>query len=82
MYDEYDEWKSFRDNDFNAHSALTSNRDDTTSNYGSEAYAPSRNMFQNADHKVLLEKDALAGEIQEGETAEALALKETSARRK
>lgn len=79
MYEDYDERKSFRDDD-DARSALTSNRDDSVSQYGSEAYAPSRNMFQNADNKVLLEKDALAGEIQEGETAEVL--KETSSRRR
>jgi chitin synthase len=37
-------------------------------------------MFQNADKKGLLDKEALAGEIQEGETGEIL--KETSARRR
>ena len=37
-------------------------------------------MFQNADKHRLMEKEALAGEIQEGETTEVL--KETSARRR
>jgi len=45
MYDEYDERKSFRDEEYDTRSALTSNRDDALSNYGSESYAPSRNMF-------------------------------------
>ena len=79
-YEDYDENKSFRDDDYDARSALTSNRDDSMSHLGSESYAPSRNMFHNTDNKALLEKDALPGEIQEGETAEVL--KESSARRK
>ena len=37
-------------------------------------------MFHNTENKVLMEKDALPGEIQEGETAEVL--KESSARRR
>lgn len=37
-------------------------------------------MFQNTDKRGLMEKEALAGEIQEGETAEVL--KESSARRR
>jgi chitin synthase len=37
-------------------------------------------MFQNADKKGLLDKEALSGEIQEGATTEVM--KETSARRK
>ena len=36
-------------------------------------------MFHNTDNKILMEKDALPGEIHEGETAEVL--KETSVRR-
>lgn len=79
-YEDYDERKSFRDDDYDTRSALTSNRDDTISHFGSESYAPSRNMFHNTDNKVLMEKDALPGEIQEGETAELL--KESSARRR
>lgn len=50
------------------------------SNFGSESYAPSRNMFQNTETKGLMEKEALAGEIQEGETTEVL--RESSARRR
>ncbi|RPD61627.1 glycosyltransferase family 2 protein [Lentinus tigrinus ALCF2SS1-7] len=81
MYDDYDERKSFRSDDFDGRSAYTSQRDDASmSNFGTESYAPSRNMFQNADSKALLDKEALAGEIQEGETTEIL--KETSARRR
>ncbi|KAI8989101.1 glycosyltransferase family 2 protein [Trametes punicea] len=81
MYDEYDERKSFRSDDFDGRSAYTSQRDDVSvSNFGTESYAPSRNMFQTADGKGLLDKEALAGEIQEGETTEVL--KESSARRR
>ena len=76
-YDGYDERKSFRDDD--SRSPLTSNRDYSLSHTGSESYAPSGNMFLNTDNKILMEKDALPGEIHEGETAEVL--KETSARR-
>ncbi|KAK2462553.1 hypothetical protein APHAL10511_005523 [Amanita phalloides] len=81
LYDEeFDERKSLRSDDYDGRSNYTSQRDDT-SNYGSESYAPSRNMFQGADRKAgLLEKEALAGEIQEGETTEVL--KESSARRR
>ncbi|KAF9484250.1 glycosyltransferase family 2 protein [Pholiota conissans] len=76
--DDYDENKST--DDFDHHSKYTSQRDDTVSNFGSESYAPSRNMFQNTDKRGLMEKEALAGEIQEGETTEVL--KESSARRR
>ncbi|KIJ64935.1 glycosyltransferase family 2 protein [Hydnomerulius pinastri MD-312] len=78
--DEYDERKSFRSDDFDNRSRLTSNRDDSNSNYGTESYAPSRNMFQNADKEGLMAKEALAGEIMENETTEVV--KETSARRR
>ncbi|KAF9235745.1 P-loop containing nucleoside triphosphate hydrolase protein [Melanogaster broomeanus] len=78
--DEYDERKSFRSDDFDARSRLTSNRDESNSNYGTESYAPSRNMFQNADKEGLMVKEALAGEIMENETTEVV--KETSARRR
>ncbi|KAF8121277.1 P-loop containing nucleoside triphosphate hydrolase protein [Boletus edulis] len=54
--------------------------DQTNSNYGSESYAPSRNMFQNADKEGLIAKEALAGEIMENETTGVV--KETSARRR
>ncbi|TFY81864.1 hypothetical protein EWM64_g2154 [Hericium alpestre] len=80
MYDEYDERGSFRSaDDYDARSRLTSAQDDSMS-IGTESYAPSRNMFQNADKKALLEKEALPGEIQEGETMEVI--KESSARRR
>jgi chitin synthase len=79
MYeDEYDDHKSIRSEDFDQRTRLTS-RDDASA-MGSEAYAPSRNMFQNADHKALMDKEVLPGEVQEGETAEVY--KETSARRR
>lgn len=78
--DDYEERKSFRSEDYDGRSRYTTHHEDSVSNFGTESYAPSRNMFQNADKKGLLDKEALAGEIQEGETAEVL--KETSARRK
>ncbi|KAG5643421.1 hypothetical protein DXG03_000965 [Asterophora parasitica] len=83
MYDndDYDESKSLRSEDFDGRSRYTSQRDDTVSNFGSESYAPSRNMFQNDKTKALLnDKEVLPGEIQDGETTEVL--KESSARRK
>ncbi|KAI9568500.1 P-loop containing nucleoside triphosphate hydrolase protein [Boletus coccyginus] len=78
--DEFEDRKSFRSDDFDNRSRLTSNREETNSNYGSESYAPSRNMFQNADKEGLVAKEALAGEIMENETTEVV--KETSARRR
>ncbi|KAH0833480.1 hypothetical protein J3R83DRAFT_12603 [Lanmaoa asiatica] len=66
--DEYENRKSFRSDDFD-------NRK-TNSNYGSESYAPSRNMFQNAD-EGLMAKEALTGKIMENEVTEVI--KETSA---
>ncbi|KAF8643335.1 hypothetical protein AX16_009064 [Volvariella volvacea WC 439] len=81
MYDDdYDERKSLRSDDYDARSRFTSQRDDSVSNFGSESYAPSRNMFGNADKKGGGDKEALAGEIQEGETTEVL--KESAARRR
>ncbi|KAF4602951.1 hypothetical protein EYR38_003355 [Pleurotus pulmonarius] len=81
MYDDdADEQKSLRSEDYDGRSRFTSQRDDSVSNFGSESYAPSRNMFQNADKKGLLEKEALPGEVQEGETTEVV--KESSARRR
>jgi chitin synthase len=77
--DDYDDHKSMRSEDFDQRTRLTSARDDM-SQMGSESYAPSRNMFQNADHKALLDKEVLPGEIQENETAEVY--KESSARRR
>lgn len=78
--DDFEENRSMRSEDFDGRSRLTSQRDDSVSNFGSESYAPSRNMFQGADKKALAEKEPLAGEIQEGETTEVL--KESSARRR
>ncbi|KAJ7647442.1 glycosyltransferase family 2 protein [Roridomyces roridus] len=84
--DGYDEHKALHggDSDFDARSRYTSAVDaESASNFGSESYAPSRNMFGAGDVKgsaPLLDKDALAGEIQEGETAEII--KESSARRR
>jgi chitin synthase len=78
-FEEYDDTKSFRSDDFDQRTRLTSAADDA-SNYGSESYAPSRNMFQNADRKAPLDKEVLPGEVQEGETSEVI--KETSARRR
>jgi len=80
VYDDYEENRSVRSEDFDGRSKFTSNRDESVSNFGSESYAPSRNMFQNTDKRGLMEKEALAGEIQEGETSEVL--KESSARRR
>ena len=78
--DEYDERKSLQSEDYDGRSRFTSQRDETVSNFGTESYAPSRNMFQNTDKKGLMDKEPLAGEIQEGETTEVL--RETSARRR
>ncbi len=78
--DDFDENRSVQSDDMDGRSRFTSQRDDSVSNFGSESYAPSRNMFQGNDKKAMAEKEALAGEIQEGETTEIL--KETSARRR
>lgn len=76
-----DDGRSVRTMDDDGGSRYTSNRDDN-SNYGTESYAPSRNMFQSSRKPTAPppEKDALPGEIMEGEVAEDL--KESSARRK
>lgn len=76
--DDYDDRKSFRSDDYDGRSRITSHHE--TMSIGTESYAPSRNMFQNNDQRGLLDKEALAGEIQEGETTEVL--KESSARRR
>ena len=57
-------------------SRLTSNQEDTNSNYGSKSYTPSWNVFQNTDKKGLMAKEALAGKIMENEITEVI--KETS----
>lgn len=77
--DDYDDGKDARSDDFDARTRLTSHGDDASA-FGSESYAPSRNMFQNADRKGLVDKEVLPGEVQEGETTEVY--KETSARRR
>ncbi|EJD51949.1 glycosyltransferase family 2 protein [Auricularia subglabra TFB-10046 SS5] len=77
LYDDYD-GKSFRSDD-DGQSRYTSHRDDTNSNFGTESYAPSRNMFQNFEKKGL-EKEALPGEVMEGEVAEEI--HDSSARRR
>ena len=69
-----------RSDDFDYRSRLTSNRDDSNSNYGTESYAPSRNMFQAADKEGHVPKETLPGENLEGETTEVV--RETSARRR
>ena len=80
MYDEYDDQRSLRSDDYDGRSQFTSHRDESSSNFGSESYAPSRNMFQNAEKKVPLDKEALPGEIMEGEVAEEI--RDSSARRR
>lgn len=81
MYDEYDERKSLRSDDFDGRSAYTSHRDVESASVYTESYAPSRNMFQDADKKGLLSgKEPIAGEIQEGETTEVL--KESTLRKR
>jgi chitin synthase len=78
--DELEGPDSIQSGEFDRRSRFTSHRDDSVSNFGTESYAPSRNMFHNADKKGLLDKEALPGELLEGETGEVL--KETSARRR
>ncbi|KAL0064518.1 hypothetical protein AAF712_008576 [Marasmius tenuissimus] len=51
-------------------SRMTSQRDDSASNFGSESRAPSRNIFHNAEEAGLANEEALLGEFQEGETTE------------
>ena len=80
LYDDDYENKSVQSEDYDARSRFTSQHDEATSHFGSESYAPSRNMFQNTDKRGLMEKEALAGEILDGETTEVL--KESSARRR
>ncbi|KIO30131.1 glycosyltransferase family 2 protein [Tulasnella calospora MUT 4182] len=78
--DDYDDRKSFRTDDYEG--SRYDQRDEVASNLGSESYAPSRNMFQASDVKKPLvgEKEALPGEVMEGEVAEEL--KDTPARRR
>ena len=76
--DEYKDCKLFHSDDFDNWSQLTSNREQTNSNYDSQSHMPSRNMFQNVDKEGSIAKEALAGEIRENEMTEVV--KETSAR--
>ena len=81
MYDEYDERKSLRSDDYDERSAYTSHRDIRRPSGYTESYAPSRNMFQDAEKKGLLSgKEPLAGEIQDGETTEVI--KESALRKR
>jgi chitin synthase len=77
---DYEDHKSMRSEDFDGQSRFTSNRDDVGSNFGTESYAPSKNMFQNLDKRAALNKDPLPGEIMEGEVSEEI--KDSPARRK
>lgn len=79
MYDdEYEDRKSFRTDDYEG---SRYGHQETQSNLGSESYAPSRNMFQTSDPKKALgEKEALPGEIMEGEVTEEI--RDTSGRRR
>ncbi|KAI5983209.1 P-loop containing nucleoside triphosphate hydrolase protein [Pisolithus albus] len=78
--EEYDEAKTVQSDEYDGRSRLTSDRDDSNLNYGTESYAPSRNMFQNMDKEGLMAKETLPGETMEGETTELI--KETSAQRR
>jgi chitin synthase len=49
LYEDDFENKSNQSEDYDARSRFTSKHDDTNSRFGSEMYAPSRNMFQNTD---------------------------------
>jgi chitin synthase len=77
--DRFDDRKSFRSDDYDTHSRYTSAHDDAGSHVGSELYAPSRNMF-GATEKKFTEKDALPGEVMEGEVMEEI--KDSAARRR
>jgi chitin synthase len=70
----YDDCKSFRSDEYDGHSRLTSHYNDDMSNFGtdSESYAPSRNMFQNQDKARLMDKEAVPGEMQDGQTSKVL----------
>ena len=57
--DEYEDRKSFRCDDFDNRSQLTSNWEEANSNYSFKSYAPSRNMFQNVNKEGLMAKEAL-----------------------
>lgn len=69
----YDDDKSFRSDDQGGDDAMSMS-------VGSESYAPSRQLFTAADRKPVADKEALPGEVLEGETTEDV--KQTSARRR
>ncbi|KIM50270.1 hypothetical protein SCLCIDRAFT_34456 [Scleroderma citrinum Foug A] len=65
--DGVDEDKSMWSDNFDYHSCLTSDWDDSNSNYGTESYVPSRNMFRAADKEGHVPKEMLSGKNLEGE---------------
>jgi chitin synthase len=71
----YDDDKSFRSEDRGG-----TGEDAMSMSVGSESYAPSRQLFTAADRKPVADKEALPGEVLEGETAEEV--KQTAARRR
>jgi chitin synthase len=71
----YDDDKSFRSDDRGG-----TGDDAMSMSVGSESYAPSRQLFTAADRKPVPDKEALPGEVMEGETAEEV--KQTAARRR
>lgn len=77
--DEFDEQRSLHSEDYDGRSQLTSHREETSSNFGSESYAPSRNMFQNAEKNAVPGKGA-TDEILDGEVVEEV--RDSSARRR
>ena len=66
---EVDEDKSMQSDNFDYCSCLMSDQDDSNSNYGTESYAPSRNMFQAADKEGHIPKEMLSGKNLEGKTS-------------
>jgi len=77
---EYDR-RTVRSEDEYAQSRFTSHYDDSNSNFGTEAYAPSRNMFGNMEKSGLQEKEELdAKAAAETETTEVIKI--SSARKK
>jgi len=82
MYNDYEKNKSVRAEDFNGRSRLTSNRDESVSNFGLELYymPPLGTCSRTRTRGGLMGKEALAGEIQEEEISGLLT--EGSARRR
>jgi chitin synthase len=71
MYDDYKENKSVRSEDFDGRSRFTSNRDESVSTLG-QSRMPPLGTCSRMLARGLMEKEALAGEIQEGEKSEVL----------